>query len=154
MGNGLKQRIKQDRFENVLQKALLNLVVASDHLRSSIDGICEEAGITRGQYNVLRILRGVYPDGHPRGEIASRMLERAPDVTRIVDRLGKQGLAERDRSGEDRRLSITRITKKGLTLLDELEPGMKALFRDLGGRMSKTDCIELSRICEKVYGES
>jgi DNA-binding MarR family transcriptional regulator len=153
MGDALRNRIKQERFESPLQEAILNLMVASDHIRSQINQICEHHGITRGQYNVLRILKGIYPDGHPRCEIAMRMVERAPDVTRLVDRLEDQGLVERDRSTEDRRLSITRITKKGLKLIDELEPTFITVLKDLSGRLSKDDCLDLSRICESIYGQ-
>jgi DNA-binding MarR family transcriptional regulator len=81
------------------------------------------------------------------------MVERAPDVTRLVDRLEDQGLVERDRSTEDRRLSITRITKKGLKLIDELEPTFITVLKDLSGRLSKDDCLDLSRICESIYGQ-
>jgi DNA-binding MarR family transcriptional regulator len=153
MGDALRNRIKQARFESPLQEAMLNLMVASDYFRSKINQICEDRGITRGQYNVLRILKGVYPDGHPRCEIASRMVEKSPDVTRLVDRLEDQGLVERDRSTEDRRLSITRITRNGLKLIDELEPEFTAVSKELSSRLSKNDCLELSRICESIYGE-
>jgi len=153
MGDALRNRIKQARFESPWQEAMLNLMVAADHLRSQSSQICEDHGITRGQYNVLRILKGVHPDGHPRCEIASRMVERAPDVTRLVDRLEEQGLVERDRSTKDRRLSITKITRKGLKLIDDLEPEFTAVFKELNSRLSKEDCLELSRICESIYGQ-
>ncbi|MBA3440374.1 MAG: MarR family transcriptional regulator [Pyrinomonadaceae bacterium] len=132
---------------------MLNLMVASDHVRSRIDRICADFGITHGQYNVLRILRGIYPEGHPRCEIAVRMLEKAPDVTRLVDRLEAQELVERDRSEEDRRLSLTRITKKGLTLLDEMAPRFRDVQTYFSERVSRRDARELTRICEGLYAE-
>lgn len=152
MGEALKQRIKQARFESPVQEALLNLMVATDHVRTRLDRLCAGHSITHGQYNVLRILRGVYPEGHPRGEIASRLLERAPDVTRLVDRLERQGLVGRDRSADDRRLSITRITRKGLRLLDKMSPQLEALFAGFGKRLTRRDARDLSRICEDLYG--
>lgn len=132
---------------------MLNLLVAADHMRGRMTSICDDFGITIGQYNVLRILRGVHPGGHPRCEIIRRMLERAPDVTRLVDRLESQDLAERVRSDEDRRLSITRITQKGLDLLTTMEPRVQELNAYFGERVSRRDCRELSRICEGIYGE-
>jgi len=132
---------------------MLNLVVAADHFRMKVESICEEFEISDGQYNVLRILRGVHPQGHSRCEIRQRMLERAPDVTRLVDRLETQGLAARDRSEKDRRLSITRITPKGLGLLDRMQPRMQELNTYFSERVSRRDCRELSRICEGFYGE-
>ncbi|HTQ80073.1 MAG TPA: MarR family transcriptional regulator [Thermoanaerobaculia bacterium] len=153
MGDVLKKRIQQESFESPLQEALLNLLVAADHLKGRMERACAEFGITGGQYNVLRILRGAHPLGHPRCEIARRMIERSPDVTRLVDRLEKQGLVERNRSAEDRRLSFTRITPRGLALLESMEPRVAAQERDLAARLSVPDLQELSRICEKVYDE-
>ena len=81
------------------------------------------------------------------------MLEKAPDVTRLVDRLEHQKLVERVRSDEDRRLSITRITQAGLDLLNTMDPAMQRLNREFGERISRRDCRELSRICEGIYAE-
>jgi DNA-binding MarR family transcriptional regulator len=153
MGEALKKRISQEHFESPQVEAMLNLLVASDHLRAKLDEVFAQFGISSGQYNVLRILRGAHPDGHSRCEILRRLVERAPDVTRLVDRLEAQGLAERDRSDADKRLSITRITSKGLVLIADLEPKLQEMERYFSERVSLRDCRELSRICEGLYGE-
>ena len=154
MGDALRKRIQQSRFESETQEAILNLLVAADHLRSRTERICSELGISASQYNVLRILRGVHPQGHPRCEIARRMIERAPDVTRLIDRLKRRGLVERARGERDRRLSISRITPPGLELLERIDPRLAELQRELAGRLPPRDCRELSRICEEIYGEA
>lgn len=151
MGRILKDRIKQERFESPAQEALLNLLVAAGHVRQMVDEVCERRGITRAQYNALRILRGAHPNGYPRGDIAARLLERAPDVTRLIDRLERRGLVERVRSGTDRRLSITRITRAGLALLKKTDPGVRSVQNPLRARLSTRDLAELSRICERIY---
>src|SRR4051794_26837460 len=125
MGDVLRKRIEQARFESPLQEAILNLMLASEHVRDLFERACDESGITGSQYNVRRIRRGANPEGHSRCETARRMIERAPDVTRLIDRLEKQGLVERDRTERDRRLSISRITPAGLALLERLEPGVR-----------------------------
>jgi DNA-binding MarR family transcriptional regulator len=153
MGEALSKRIAQERFESPQVEAMLNLLVASDYLRGKLDEVFSAFGISSGQYNVLRILKGAHPDGHSRCEILRRLLERAPDVTRLVDRLEAQGLAERDKSDSDRRLSITRITPKGLDLLDTLDLPLREVERRFSERVSRRDCRELSRICEGLYGE-
>ena len=154
MGEALKRRIKQTAdFANPAQEAMLNLIVAADYVSVRLERACAEFGITRPQYNVLRILRGAHPAGHPRAEIAARLLAKAPDVTRLVDRLQAQGLVERDRVEEDRRLSIARITKKGLRLLEEMQPLIAEEHQRFGQRVSRRDCLELSRICETIYDE-
>lgn len=153
VGDILKKRISQDKFDGHIHVAILNLLVAADSFRSAMEAICAEGGIGTAQYNILRILKGAHPNGHSRGEILRRMLERSPDVTRLVDRLEKDGMVERDRSESDRRLSITRITGKGIDLLRTLEPAVKAMLRRLGKRIDADDCENLSRVCEKIYGD-
>lgn len=151
MGDGLRNRIQQTRFESEAQEALLNVLVAADHLRARTERLCSEFGLSASQYNVLRILRGVHPEGHPRCEIARRMIERAPDVTRLIDRLEKRGWVERDRSERDRRLSISRITAAGLELLERIGPRFEVAQREFAARVPAEDCRELSRICEAIY---
>src|SRR5437870_2877031 len=131
MGEGLRKRIHQQRFATVQQEALLNLMVAANFVREQSERITRDHGVTLPQYNVLRILRGVHPGGHPRCDIAARMLDRAPDVTRIIDRLSEKGFVERARGGEDRRHSITRITQQGLALLETIDPAIRAAFEPM-----------------------
>jgi len=141
----------QSRFESPVHEAVLNMLVAAGHLRDRIDRGCEQHEITHGQYNVLRILRGAPPDGYARCDIAKRLIERAPDVTRLTDRLERQGLVERTNSTRDRRLSVTHITRKGLRLLDEMQPALDETFRGLAALITPRDALELSRICEALY---
>jgi len=153
VGDVLRQRIKQARFDSPAQEAMLNLLVAAGHVRQVVDQLCEAHAITQAQYNALRILRGARPDGYPRGEIACRLIDRAPDVTRLIDRLERRGLVERARVADDRRLSITRITRAGLDLLRRMDPGIREVQRRFASRLTARDVKELSRICERLYGE-
>lgn len=149
----MKKRTKSTRFESPAQEAMLNLIIAASHLRDMADRICAQYRITHGQYNVLRILRGAHPQGHSRCEIAQRLLERAPDVTRLIDRLEQQELVERGKSEEDRRLSVNRITREGIKLLDRMQPAMDELHKYFADRVSLKDRRELSRICEGIYDD-
>ncbi len=151
MGKVLSQRIKQSKFESSAHEAMLNLMVASDHVRRRLDEVCEPFGITHTQYNVLRILRGAYPQGYPRHEIIGRMLEEAPDVTRLITRLEKRGLVTRSESLSDRRLSVAHITRKGLTLLDKMKPAISQLTSLISNRMSQSDQRHFSTLCERLY---
>jgi DNA-binding MarR family transcriptional regulator len=153
VGEALKRRIQQERFESTLQEAILNLMVAAAYVNKRMERVCAEHGITAGQYNVLRILKGVHPGGHSRCDIARRLIDRAPDVTRLVDRLERRGLVERARSDEDRRLSVSRLTAAGLALLERMEPDVRAANEHFADRVSLKDRRELSRICEGIYGE-
>lgn len=153
MGEALKRRVKQARFSSPAQEALINLLIAASHVRERLDVVCAEYGITHGQYNVLRILRGASPNGYSRNEIAERMIEKAPDVTRLIDRLEGQGFVERTRSDEDRRQSITRITQKGLNLLSQIDPQIKKVHEHFKQKVSAKNCELLSQLCESVYDE-
>ena len=126
-------------------------MVAANYVRAQSERVVHAHGITLPQYNVLRILRGVHPAGHPRYEIAARMLDRAPDVTRIIDRLAEKNLVERDRGQSDRRHSVTRITRDGLKLLETIDPEMERAFAPMEAQLTQRDARELSRLCELIY---
>jgi DNA-binding MarR family transcriptional regulator len=154
MTEALSRRLKQARFANPQQEAVLSLAIAVSTLNEGLDQICEKHGLTRPQYNVLRILRGVHPEGHPRCEIARRMIERAPDVTRLVDRLQARGLVRRSRGGEDQRQTLARITAKGLKRLQAIQPELDAQTTARLHKLSEKDCHELSRLCALIFEDS
>lgn len=151
MTEALKRRLKQTRFASPQQEALLSVAVAAGTLNDLVDQVCERHGLTRSQYNVLRILRGVHPEGHSRCEVAQRMVERAPDVTRLVDRLQDRGLVRRTRGGNDQRQAIARITAKGLRLLETIQPELEAHTNARLRKLSDKDCHELSRLCALIF---
>jgi DNA-binding MarR family transcriptional regulator len=154
MNQALSKRLRQSAFTSPVQEAALSLLLAANRLNESVEAVCTSHGITRPQYNVLRILRGVHPQGHPRCEIACRMLERAPDVTRLIDRLQSRGLVHRLRAEQDQRQSIACITTEGLKLLDTIQPELDALIKDCFRRLAATDCDELGRICALIFAEN
>lgn len=150
MGDGLKERLKQRSFSSPHQEALLSVLVCADFLTRQWEEACLVHGITGGQYNVLRILRGVFPEGHSRAEIISRMIHAAPDVTRLIDRLVRSGYARRGRSEQDGRLSLTYITQKGLDLVLSVQPRVDILESDLRKHIDETEAETLTSICEKI----
>jgi DNA-binding MarR family transcriptional regulator len=151
MSEALSRRLQQTQFASAAQEALLSVAVAANTLNDLMDGICEDFAISRPQYNVLRILRGVHPEGHARCEIARRMIDRASDITRLVDRLQAQGLVKRNRGNSDQREAITRITAKGLRLLDKMQPQIDTQTAVVLHRLSDEDCHELSRLCALIF---
>lgn len=154
MAEGLAQRIKQtEPFESPAQEAMLNLFVAAARVRREIEQVCQEYNIQFSHYNILRILRGAHPDGHPRCEIIERMIDPSPDVTRLMDKLEERGLVERSQSTEDRRVTLHHITEKGLALLDDMQPDITAVQDRFGERVADQDLAHLSRICEGIYAE-
>lgn len=151
MGEILNKRLKMKKEPPVREVLNLNLRVAANIMSNRIEKLISEYGITAPQYNVLRILKGVYPGGHPRCEIAVRMMEIAPDITRLIDRLEKQGLVIRDRTKEDRRMSITKLSEKGLKLIDEIHPVIDKEHKNSTKNLNEEECRKLSTLLEKLY---
>jgi DNA-binding MarR family transcriptional regulator len=150
----IKERLQQRAFTSPHQEAMLSVMVCSDVLLRLMEELTEPHGITSAQYNVLRILRGVYPGGHPRREIIQRMIQVAPDVTRLIDRLEKNSLVRRDKSTEDKRLSMTFITEKGLSLLDLIQPQLDEVNRKLWQNLSEDEALALAKLCDKLVASA
>jgi DNA-binding MarR family transcriptional regulator len=118
----LQQEIKQRKpFQSVAQEALLGLMRTTDLVRRHLAAFVEPHGITLQQYNVLRILRGAGADGVPTLEVADRMVEQTPGITRLLDRLEEKGFVKRQRCPKDRRQHLCWITPKGAALLEKLD---------------------------------
>jgi DNA-binding MarR family transcriptional regulator len=133
------------------EAAFLDLLRTADMLSRGLVQVLRTEALSSTQYNVLRILRGT-PEGLPCGEVASRMITRDPDVTRLLDRLEKRGLISRSRETTDRRTVMARITREGLKVLARLdEPVQVAHRRQLGhlGRerlRALSELLQVSRI--------
>ena len=130
IGSAVGREIGQTKpFRSRGQEAVIGLLRTADVVRRAAAAVVEPHGVTLQQYNVLRILRGAGPEGLPTLAIAERMVEQAPGVTRLLDRLEARGLAARTRGEEDRRQVLCRITPAGLKLLagmDEVVDGADA----------------------------
>lgn len=118
------------------EEAFLDLLRTADVLTRGADWVLKAQNLSQTQYNVLRILRGA-PQGLPCGEIASRMITRDPDVTRLLDRMKKRGLISRSRESRDRRLVLARITPEGLKLVNLLDEPVQKIHRKQLGHMGK-----------------
>jgi DNA-binding MarR family transcriptional regulator len=114
------------------EEAFVSLLRTGDVLSRKVEGVLKAADISPVQYNVLRILRGA-PEGLPCVEIANRLINRYPDISRLLDRMEKRKLISRCRETEDRRMVQTRISETGLKLLADLDgPVLQAHWRTLG----------------------
>ena len=121
MPSRLQAEIKQTKpFVSLEQEAVLGLLRTAAIVDHANDEALRPFGLTGTQFNVLRILKGAGPDGLCGREIGERMINRVPDVPRLLDRLEKAELISRVRDREDRRHVTARITDKGRQLLDEI----------------------------------
>ncbi len=141
---------KRDPFDSLEQEACLNLARTHDHVFQQFAGLMAEHGISGPQYNVLRILRGMGGDGVPCLEIAGRMVTRTPDITRLVDRLLEAGLVQRERTAQDRRVVLVKLTAAGRALLERLDKPVLALHGTTLGHMSAAELTELNRLLVKA----
>ena len=127
------------------EAAFLDLLRTADMLSRGLVQILKTEDISATQYNVLRILRGAL-EGLPCGEIASRMITRDPDVTRLLDRLEKRGLISRCRETRDRRSVMARITPQGLKLLARLDEPVQSTHRKQLGHLGRERLGELAEL--------
>jgi DNA-binding MarR family transcriptional regulator len=99
------------------QDAVVSILRTANYLDRFCAPVFDQQGITSQQFNVLRILRGAGLGGLPTLDIAKRMIEQAPGITRLLDRLERKKLVRRERPSENRRQVLCYITKPGLDLL-------------------------------------
>ncbi len=121
----------------------------ADVLTRGAIGVLKAEELSTTQYNVLRILRGS-PQGLTCGEIASRMITRDPDVTRLLDRMEKRGLISRSRESRDRRLVLARISPEGLKLVNRLDEPVQKIHRKQLGHMGKDRLRALAELLAAV----
>ena len=123
MAQTIDREIRQTKpFRSLQEQVVINLMRTTRAIEESwVQYLKRAHGISPSQYNILRILRGARPKAAKISEIADRMITRDPDVTRLVDRLIKQGLVRRERDSGDRRVVLVEITAAGLALLSRLD---------------------------------
>lgn len=147
----IQQEIKQTRpFRSTAQEAGIALLRTTDLVRRRMSAVLEAEDVTVQQYNVLRILRGAGTEGLPTLEIAERMIEQAPGITRLLDRLEAKGLVSRERCPTDRRQVTCRIAKPGLTLLAALDPIVDALDDSMLGNLTRTELRQLIHLLDRI----
>lgn len=150
---GLKLDIAQERpFSSVEEEALLNLLRTSDCLNRAFHRKTRNWGLTSTQYNVLRILRGAYPNGLTCTAIGERMITAVPDITRLLARLKSMELIEQQRDEQDRRVVWTCISAVGLEKLRAMDPVIQRVPGELFGHMNQAELHELIELLEKARG--
>jgi DNA-binding MarR family transcriptional regulator len=145
-----QSRSKRRRADCPEEATFLDLLRTTDMLSRGLVRVLKTEDLSATQYNVLRILRGAQ-EGLTCGEIASRMITRDPDITRLLDRLEKRGLISRCRETKDRRTVMARITPDGLKLLARLDEPVQEAHRKQLGRLGRerlrtlTELLQLAR---------
>lgn len=121
----IEEEIKST-FESEQHKAILNVMFTANWLKTRHNLLLAPFGLTIQQFNILRILRGAKGDKVNMQCVKERMVDRAPNATRLADKLIAKGLVLRERCGDDRRVVYVRINPAGLALLDQLDSAVRS----------------------------
>jgi DNA-binding MarR family transcriptional regulator len=149
--SALQREIKQTKpFRSTRTEATLALLKTTDVVRRFLSTVVEPHGITLQQYNVLRILRGAGREGLPTLEIAARLIEHAPGVTRLLDRLEAKGLVKRERCPVDRRQITCRIAPRGERLLEAMTADVEKADGRCLDMLEASDVETLVTILDRV----
>ncbi|MEZ6197693.1 MAG: MarR family transcriptional regulator [Planctomycetota bacterium] len=124
-------------------RAVVGVLYTADRIRGALRGFFRAHGLTLNQHNVLRILRGAGPDGLAGREVAARLIERVPDLTRMIDRLERDGLVRRSACPHDGRVTRIAITPRGRRRIAGLEEPLRALEVALVGDLTPTALARL-----------
>ncbi len=147
----LEEEIKQQKFRNEYHKLAVNVIYTYGWLMNSQAKLFAKYQITGNQYNILRILRGQYPNPATINLLKERMLDKMSDASRLVERLRIKGFVKRNLSSGDRRCVDVIITEKGLKLLlemDKLNEKYDSLFENL----SESEAKKLNDLLDKLRG--
>jgi DNA-binding MarR family transcriptional regulator len=125
------------RFDSPQQEVFLNLWRTYDRLRALEDELFSRHGLTAQQYNALRLLKAAKPGKVPTLSLATRLVSRAPDITRLLDKLHDRGLIERERPADNRRVVRIGITEAGIALLNDLAPAVAACHASQLGHLDE-----------------
>ncbi len=151
MSGKLADELRQSKpFASVEEEAMLNLARTHEFVQQRMGEFFKPFGLTATQYNILRILRGAGKDGISCSEAATRMVTADSDVTRLLDRLEARGLIARERSHEDRRVVISRITAGGLDLLRTIDKPLAAFLKTIAGPVGNGNLRQLIEILESI----
>ena len=147
----IREEIRQRRdFSSAAEEGVVTLVATADRVRDGLSREVTGHGITLQQYNVLRILRGAGDDGLPTLEIAARMVEKSPGITRLLDRLEARKLVRRVRCPNDRRQVLCYSTREAARLLAALDEPMAAAAERCLAALGKDRTLVLIGLCDEV----
>lgn len=122
---GIEEDLKQGKeYDNPYEKLIVNIMFTNSWLMDQQNQIFKPFGLTAPQYNVLRILRGQYPEPCTVNTLIERMIDRMSNASRIVDRLETKDMVERTVCKTDRRAKDVLITERGLMLLDKVDAAL------------------------------
>jgi DNA-binding MarR family transcriptional regulator len=143
------EAIKQKSFDSSFEKAVVNLLYTHNWYRDKYQDIYKAANLKIQHYNVLRILKGSKPKSISPGEIKDVMLDKSPDLTRLLDKLVEKGLVDRNLCPQNRRKMDVLITKEGENLLKQITRKQKLLQKEQWQHFTEEAAEQLSDLLDK-----
>ncbi|MCS6966960.1 MAG: MarR family transcriptional regulator [Cytophagales bacterium] len=140
------------RFQSEEHKASVNLVYTGNWINSTLDNLLKKYDLTSQQYNMLRILRGAYPEPVSLKYVRMRMLDKMSDVSRMADKLFRKGCIDRWQSTYDRRIVNIRINQQGLVLLQQADKEV-ALIESCFTVLNTEELKQLNHLLDKLRTE-
>lgn len=138
--------------DSLEQEAYLNLWRTFDRLKAVEEEVFDRHGLSAQQYNALRVLADVAPESLPTLALGGRLVSRAPDITRMLDRLERRSLVRRDRQAANRRVVRVTITPAGRALLDSMAAEVLACGTHQLGHMTSADLRQLVALLRTARG--
>jgi len=148
----IEQAIKQSSFTSNYQKMLINLMYTGNWLRDEQMKIFKQQDLLPQHFNVLRIIRGSMPAPIAPKEIKEVLIDKAGDLTRLIDKLEKKGLVKRNLCPSNRRKMDISITDKGLELLETFNEPMEAFTQKIQQNISDAQAAQLSNLLDVLRG--
>ena len=145
----IEEEIKQEKFRDEYEKAVINLIVTTNKIEALVGKHMKEYGLTSQQFNVLRILKGQYPNPAPLNLISCRMLDKMSNASRIIDKLVAKELITRTTCPNDRRAVDHLISNKGMVLLDKVNISLYELYELKFKKLTKTETEQLNKLLDK-----
>jgi DNA-binding MarR family transcriptional regulator len=149
MATSIPEHLPPAALEHATYLALQTLAV---RLNDDTEEVLKRDGLSVTQFNVLRILRGAGDQPLTCGDIARQLINKDPDVTRLLDRLDKRGFVERFRSEQDRRVLLTRLAPEGRAVVDRYDAPLTDLHRRQFGCLTPAALAQLLALLQSVAG--
>jgi DNA-binding MarR family transcriptional regulator len=148
---GIKEQIQQQKpFKSEYHKAHINVLYTASWIGQYAAQTLKPFKISWQQFNILRILKGKHPEPATIKELSERMIDKASNASRLVDKLRLKGLVDRTYCAEDRRRVHITLTNAGMTLLIEASKQMEHKLQNMMEEISEEEAFELNRILDKM----
>ncbi len=145
-----KATARKSRFDSLQQRAYLSLWRTYDRLKAIEDDLFSQFDLSAQQYNSLRLLEAVHPGTMPTSALGNKLISRAPDMTRLLDRLEERKLVHRERKSENRRVVEVGITLAGLELIEQLSTAVRECHHQQLGHLSEAELKQLVELLHAV----